>query len=161
MAEGGVSLCNVSLRSAPAADIAVTVSRSSGGGIHTANESLTFTPDNFAVPQPIYFRAAADADPYSSRATFRLSAAGLEDQEVKIRVFDRDGGIFRFMSVSHSNTVTRLEIAAEPGMRVGLESSTNLLGWRSVTDTTLAEESITFLHTNSASQQFYRAAPLR
>ena len=161
MAEGGVSLCNVSLASAPAADIAVTVSRSSGSGIHTTNESLTFTPDNFAVPQPIYFRADADADPYSSHASFRLSAMGMESQAVKIRAFDRDGGIFRFVSVSRSNAVTRLEIAAEPGMRVGLESSTNLLAWRSVTNTTLAEESITFLHTNSASQQFYRTAPLR
>jgi hypothetical protein len=161
MAEGGVSLCNVSLASAPAADVTVTVSRDSGASISTTNGTLTFTPANYARPQPIYFRADADADPYSSRATFLLSAAGLETQEVKMRAFDRDGGIFRFMSVSHSNAVTRLEIAAEPGVRVGLESSTNLLAWRSVTNTTLAEESITFLHTNSASQQFYRAAPLR
>jgi len=161
MAEGGVSLCNVSLASAPAADIVVTVSQSAGSGIHTTNESLTFTPDNFAVPQPIYFRADADADPYSSHASFRLSAMGMESQAVKIRAFDRDGGIFRFVSVSRSNAVTRLEIAAEPGMRVGLESSINLLAWRSVTNTTLAEESITFLLTNSVSQQFYRAAPLR
>jgi hypothetical protein len=161
MAEGGLSLCNVSLATAPAADVIVTVSRTSGTSVSTTNDTLTFTPDNYATPQPIYFRADVDVDPYSSRATFLLSAPGLAIQEVKIRAFDRDGGIFRFTSVSHSNAVTRLEIAAEPGVRVGLESSTNLLSWRTVTNTTLTQESITFLHTNSAPQQFYRATPLR
>jgi len=161
MAEGGVSLCSVSLAIAPAADVIVTVSRTSGPSVSTTNHAITFTPSNFAVPQPIYFHAAADPDPYPSRATFRLSAPGMEDQEVKIRAFDRDGGIFRFTSVARSNTVTRMELAAEPGMFVGLESSSNLLAWRTVTNTTLTEESITFLHTNSAPQQFYRAVPLR
>jgi hypothetical protein len=112
-------------------------------------------------PQPIYFRANADADPYSSRATFLLSAPGLETQEVKIRAFDRDGGVFRFVSVSRSNAVTRMELAAEPNVFVGLEGSTDLRNWRSVTNATLTEESITFFHTDSASQQFYRALPLR
>ena len=46
-------------------------------------------------------------------------------------------------------------------MFVGLESSTDLRNRRNVTNATLIEESITFLHTNSASQQFYRALPLR
>ena len=161
MAEGGVSLCNVSLATAPAADVTVTVSRDSGASISTTNEMLTFTPDNYARPQPIYFRADADADPYSSRAIFLLSAPGLETQEVKIRAFDRDGGVFRFVSVSRSNAVTRMELAAEPNVFVGLESSTDLRNWRSVTNATLTEESITFFHTDSASQQFYRALPLR
>ena len=161
MAEGGVSLCNVSLATAPAADVIVTVSRNSGASISTTNEMLTFTPDNYASPQPIYFRADADTDPYSSRATFLLSAPGLGTQEVKIRAFDRDGGVFRFVSVSHSNAVTRMELAAEPNVFVGLESSTDLRNWRSVANATLTEESITFLHTNSGSQQFYRALPLR
>ena len=161
MAEGGVSLCNVSLATAPAADVTVTVSRDSGASISTTNEMLTFTPDNYARPQPIYFRAAADADPYSSRAIFPLSAPGLETQEVKIRAFDRDGGVFRFVSVSRSSAVTRMELAAEPNVFVALESSTDLRNWRSVTNATVAEESITFLHTNSGSQQFYRALPLR
>jgi glucose/arabinose dehydrogenase len=159
MAEGGMSLCNVSLASAPAADVTVTVSRDSGASISTTNEMLTFTPGNYARPQPIYFRADADTDPYSSRATFLLSAPGLETQEVKIRAFDRDGGVFRFVSVSRSSAVTRMELAAEPNVFVGLESSTDLRNWRSVTNATFAEESITFLHTNSASQQFYRALP--
>jgi hypothetical protein len=122
---------------------------------------LTFTPDNYASPQPIYFRADADADPYSSRAIFLLSAPGLETQAVKIRAFDRDGGVFRFVSLSRSSAVTRMELAAEPNVFVGLESSTDLRNWRSVTNATLTEESITFLHTNSSSQQFYRALPLR
>jgi len=161
MAEGGVGLCNVCLASAPAADVTVTVSRDSGASIRTTNEMLTFTPGNYARPQPIYFRADADADPYSSRAIFLLSAPGLETQEVKIRAFDRDGGVFRFVSVSRSSAVTRMELAAEPNVFVGLESSTDLRNWRSVTNATLTEESITFLHTNSASQQFYRALPLR
>lgn len=161
MAEGGVSLCNVSLGTAPAADVTVTVSRDSGASISTTNEMLTFTPDNYAKPQPIYLRADADADPYSSRATFLLSAAGLETQEVKIRAFDRDGGVFHFVSVSRSSAVTRMELAAEPKVFVGLESSTDLRNWQSVTNATLTEESITFVHTNSASQQFYRALPLR
>jgi hypothetical protein len=161
MAEGGVSLCHVSLATAPAADVTVTVSRDSGASIRTTNEMLTFTPGNYASPQPIYFRAEADADAYSSRAIFLLSAPGLETQEVKIRAFDRDGGVFRFVSVSRSNAVTRMELAAEPNVFVGLESSTDLRNWRSVTNATLTEESITFFHTNSSSQQFYRALPLR
>jgi len=161
MAEGGVNLCNLSLATASAADVTVTVSRISGTSISTTNNTLTFTPENFSRPQPIYFHAAADADPYSSRATFLLTAPDMDHQEVKIRAFDGDGGIFRFTSVSRSNTVTRMELAAEPGIFIGLESSTNLLSWRTLTNTTLTEESITFLHTNSASQQFYRAIPLR
>ena len=46
-------------------------------------------------------------------------------------------------------------------MFVGLESSTDLRNWQSVTNATFTEESITFFHTDSASQQFYRALPLR
>src|SRR5688572_3729961 len=133
MAEGGLSLCNVSLATAPAADVTVAVSRDSGASISTTNETLTFTPDNYASPQPIYFRAGADANPYSSRAIFLLSAPGLETQEVKIRAFDRDGGVFRFVSVSRTSAVTRMELAAEPNVFVGLESSTDLPNWRCVT----------------------------
>ncbi len=161
MAEGGVSLCNVSLATAPAAEVTVTVGRDSGASISTTNKILIFTPENYARPQPIYFRAKVDTDPYSSHAAFVLSAPGLEAQEVKIRAFDRDGGVFRFVSVSRSNAVTRMELAAEPGVIVGLESSTDLRNWRSVTNAPFTAESITFFCTDSAFQQFYRALPLR
>jgi glucose/arabinose dehydrogenase len=158
MAEGGVSMCSVRLATLPESDIAVTITASSGSAISTTNTALIFTAENHTVPQPVYFHASADPDPWSSRATFVLSAPGVVNQEVKVTAFDPDGGCLRFMSVARSNAVTRLELAAEPRVSLALEGSTDLVGWVTVTNATLQGESITFLDVRdgSPSQQFYR-----
>ena len=159
MREGGASVVNISLANMPTNDVVVSIARSSGVTITTTNTSLTFTPLNYSVPQPVYLEASADADPYSSRAEFVVSRATLDDQLIKILASDADSGALRFTSVAQSNSVTRLEIAAERYMAVAVDGSADLLSWTRVTNQVATGESVTVLDTgtNSPRRQFYRA----
>ena len=79
MNEGGRAQFAVSLGKAPAADVAVSVSRSGGDEdvVVVGGETLTFTPSNWSVPQPVTLRASIDTDLANDLASFTVSAAGL------------------------------------------------------------------------------------
>ncbi len=70
--EGGTATVGVRLSAAPAQNVTVTVTRSSGDQDLTvaAGASLTFTPANWAAPQQVSLSAAQDADAVSGSATF-------------------------------------------------------------------------------------------
>ncbi|MCT9089934.1 glycoside hydrolase family 9 protein [Streptomyces sp. ASQP_92] len=72
--EGGSATVGVRLSAAPTQNVTVTVARSSGDPDLTvaAGAAMTFTPANWATPQPISVSAAQDADAVSGSATFTV-----------------------------------------------------------------------------------------
>jgi glucose/arabinose dehydrogenase len=81
----------VKLAAAPAANVTVTVARSSGtSDVTSSPASLTFTPTNFATPQTVTVTAADDADLVDEGATIRSSSSGLPSQNVVVIARDND-----------------------------------------------------------------------
>ncbi|HLK01520.1 MAG TPA: cellulase family glycosylhydrolase [Streptosporangiaceae bacterium] len=74
--QGGTGTVGVSLSSAPAGNVTVSTSRTSGntGLSVSGGGSLTFTPSNFATPQNVTISADASS---TGAATFTVSATGL------------------------------------------------------------------------------------
>lgn len=90
--EGGTAQFQVSLSSAPAANVVVSVARTSGDADLSVSTgaSLTFTPTNYATPQTVTLAAAQDADTTNGSATFLLSASGLTGVNVTATESDND-----------------------------------------------------------------------
>lgn len=90
--EGGTAVLNVSLASAPAADVVVTVSKSSGDsnlGI-SGPATLTFTPANWNICQTVVLAASEDSDRTCGTAVFKVSASGLASYNVNAREVEND-----------------------------------------------------------------------
>ncbi|GAA0683536.1 glycoside hydrolase family 9 protein [Kitasatospora atroaurantiaca] len=77
--EGGSAAVGVRLSSAPAQNVNVTVSRSSGDADLSvaAGSTLVFTPANWATAQPVSLSAAQDADSLAGSAVFSASGSGV------------------------------------------------------------------------------------
>jgi cellulose 1,4-beta-cellobiosidase len=77
--QGTTGTVSVSLSSAPANNVTVSVARTSGntGLSVTAGSSLTFTPSNFSTGQSVTITADSSS---SGTATFTVSASGLTSQ---------------------------------------------------------------------------------
>lgn len=90
--EGAQIAFSVRLAQAPAANVTVEVARSGGDADLTVatGATLTFTPANWATPQPVRLAAAEDADATDDAATFAVSSAGLAAQSVSLTVLDND-----------------------------------------------------------------------
>jgi MYXO-CTERM domain-containing protein len=90
--EGMSDTFTVALSAAPAANVTVTVARTSGDTEVnvTQGASLTFTPADFATPQPVTITAADDPDATDETATIEISAPGLTAATVQIDVTDDD-----------------------------------------------------------------------
>ena len=88
--EGGSSVFNVMLATAPPGNVTVSVARISGDtDLNVASgPSLTFTPANFNVPQPVTISAAFDADTTNDSAVFRVTSAGLTSYDVVVNGID-------------------------------------------------------------------------
>ncbi len=77
--EGGTSFFQVKLSSAPSSNVTVTAAQAGGDpslGVRSG-ASLTFTPGNWNVWQPVTLAAAWDSDNMDGNAAIRLSAPGL------------------------------------------------------------------------------------
>jgi hypothetical protein len=73
--QGTTGTAGISLSSAPASNVTVSVARTSGNtGLTVAPASLTFTPANFATAQSVTVTADSAS---SGAATFTVSASGL------------------------------------------------------------------------------------
>jgi MYXO-CTERM domain-containing protein len=91
--EGGRAAIAVSLSTAPAANLTVTVARSSGdpdidvlsGG------TLTFTPSDWQQPRAVVLAAARDADAVPDVTNFDVSAPGLATEHVIATSIERSG----------------------------------------------------------------------
>jgi glucose/arabinose dehydrogenase len=90
LAEGGTGGFAVRLRTAPAAETAVTIQRSSGdGGIVIASgETLSFTSANWDKPQWVTVAAGMDDDPNDGAAEFTVASSELVPQVVRVSVHD-------------------------------------------------------------------------
>lgn len=93
MNEGSSAAFTVTLATAPASDVNVTVARTGGSSdVGVANGAvLTFTPADFSVPQRITLASAEDLDLAGDVATLTLSSAGITSQTVEVRVADASG----------------------------------------------------------------------
>lgn len=159
MAEGGTAVFQVSLAIAPAADVVVNVGFPTGDdSISTSEQELTFTPGNYSVPQTVSVRALGDSNGSPSRASFAISAPGIDSQQVKVNAFDAAGAVVRFTSAARGAGVATLAVAAEPRVAIALEVSANLENWQAVaTNNTGPTNSAAFSDSTSLSSRFYRA----
>lgn len=93
MSEGGQHSIGVSLATAPAADVVVSVARSGGDSDITvsAGGSLTFTSSNWNVPQTVTISSAADGDTSLDIATLGVSSSGLTSESVTVNAIENGG----------------------------------------------------------------------
>jgi MYXO-CTERM domain-containing protein len=90
--EGSRAAFSVSLQRAPAQDVQVSIARTAGSSVLTTPTTrLTFTPQNWRVPQPVMITAAQDANGVADRATFTVSSSGLASEDVEVTTIDDDG----------------------------------------------------------------------
>jgi glucose/arabinose dehydrogenase len=81
----------VRLAIAPASNVTVAVSRSSGSsGVTATPTSLTFTPSTWNTPQTVTVSAAEDGNNVDEGATITCSASGLTSQNVVVIARDND-----------------------------------------------------------------------
>lgn len=90
--EGGTASAQAVLRSAPLADVVVTIERQSGDTDLALKSSptLTFTPGNWDVPQTVTFSAAEDLNAADQQAVFVFKPAGYPDKHVTVSEIDND-----------------------------------------------------------------------
>ncbi|KDN87519.1 glycoside hydrolase family 9 protein [Kitasatospora cheerisanensis] len=77
--EGGSATVAVKLSAAPAQDVTVTVTRTSGDtDLSATTSSLVFTPANWAAAQQVSLSAAQDADTAAGSAVFTVAGPGVQ-----------------------------------------------------------------------------------
>jgi uncharacterized delta-60 repeat protein len=91
--ENGFEPVTVALATAPASNVVVTITKQGGGDADlTADKTtLTFTPANWDVPQPVNLSAANDADSVNGQAIFSFASSGLATVTVTAAEADDDG----------------------------------------------------------------------
>jgi MYXO-CTERM domain-containing protein len=91
--EGGQVAFTVRLAQAPSAAVSVQVARATGGSEDltlASGGALTFTPENWAVPQVVTLASAVDADSDADTATFTVTAEGLGSEAVVVTTIDNN-----------------------------------------------------------------------
>lgn len=90
--EGASASFTVRLAAQPASDVVVNVAGPASGDpdLTTATTTLTFTPANWDVAQPVTVAAAQDADATDGAASFTLSSDGLSSKVVTATEADDD-----------------------------------------------------------------------
>ena len=126
MVEEATATYNVSLNAQPAAAVTVTIAEATTGNdidehiTVTSNKTLTFTPQNYATPQPVTLAAAEDQDLADGRRAITHTASdagathsgydGAPVKSVTAREDDNDTGGIAFdkstVSVAEDGTGT-------------------------------------------------------
>lgn len=89
--EAASGTVSVKLAAAPASDVTVTVSRTSGTtDVTPSPATLTFTPSNWSTAQTVTVSAADDADLIDEGATIALATPELTTQRVVVTARDND-----------------------------------------------------------------------
>ena len=90
--EGSANTFTVRLAAAPAANVTVTTTRTSGDEDLTVSggSSLTFTPANFASPQTVTLSAAEDADSEDDSAVVTVTAPNETPRNISVTIKDND-----------------------------------------------------------------------
>lgn len=97
--EGGTAQFHVRLTNAPAANVTVSVVRSSGDSDLSVQSgaALTFTPANWNVYQTITLAAAEDIDQINGLATIRLSTPSLPNKDISAQEMDNDRPMVQYV----------------------------------------------------------------
>ncbi|MBI3183407.1 MAG: PQQ-dependent sugar dehydrogenase [Myxococcales bacterium] len=89
--EGGNVVVTVRLAQAPAANVSVSVARTSGDAdLSVSGGSLTFTPADWSTPKGVVIAAAEDADSDNDAAGFEVTSAGLPTHTIGAMAIDND-----------------------------------------------------------------------
>ena len=90
--ENGSGSFTVRLGTQPAGNVAVNVTRRSGGDTSLGSNiaTLTFTPNNWNVAQTVQISAAEDADSTNGSAIFDLTSTDVPTQSVAVTEVDND-----------------------------------------------------------------------
>jgi glucose/arabinose dehydrogenase len=88
--EGGSETISVRLTQSPSSTVTVNISRAAGDAALTVAgaTSLTFTEQNWSVPQTFTIAATAVSDGIDSAATFSITAQGFNSQSVTAKAID-------------------------------------------------------------------------
>ena len=159
MAEGGSTAFYVSLAIAPPTNMQLDIALESGAeSIQTTNASLTFTPQNYATPQPCFLKShVTDLDGLASQAVFSVSGAGIPVQKVHVNAYDSADGLLRFASVVRAGSEVRMEVTAERRLTAVLEGSSNLKSWQGVsTNSSGQSTTVLFVESLLPTNRFYR-----
>jgi hypothetical protein len=93
-----------------------------------------------------------------SRATFTVTASGVDSRQANVNAYDAAELPLRFTSVTRAAEVTALAVAAEPRVKVVLDASGNLAEWQPIgTNSTGSTNSTVFSDSTALSNRFYRA----
>jgi hypothetical protein len=164
MLENGAAAVAVRLAKAPAGNVQVSVTRTSGDpNINvTSGATLTFTPENWSVPQVARVNAAADGDATNGIAGLTVSSAGLTSETVTVHALDRFAPFSLGITNGAGSGPIEVRLTGEPGRTYIVERNTNLLPpslW-----TPLATNTLTGTFTNVVDEEsrnfprrFYRA----
>ncbi|RKH57205.1 PQQ-dependent sugar dehydrogenase [Corallococcus aberystwythensis] len=91
--EGGRAVFTVRLAQAPTAPVTVRVTRALGGSEDLSvmgGGTLTFSPQDWSVPQAVMLEAVEDADAVADTATFSVTSEGLTDEAVVATTIDNN-----------------------------------------------------------------------
>lgn len=158
MREGGETVFNVRLATAPSGNVTVNIAHSSGDAdISTTNTTLAFTPANFTVPQQVRVAAALDADFQSDQARFEISATGTATQRVFVNAHEVQG-IPAFTSITTSNGTTQVRASAGIGSAYVLEGTADFLSWLFLKTNVASTNEVLFSDSNGTNNpfRFYR-----
>ncbi|HUQ06299.1 MAG TPA: hypothetical protein VM261_27530 [Kofleriaceae bacterium] len=126
--EGGASMnILVSLAAMPASNVTVNLATMPTGVATLGAATLTFTPANYATPQPVSVTGTQDPDGLDGTTTIHLTAAGLDEKTVPVTVRD-DDIVSPVLSPNPvtitegtSNTSVRLTLSRDPGKAITVE----------------------------------------
>jgi len=162
--EGGSAVFSVSLASAPADNVSVTISKTSGDSnlAISGTSTRTFTPANWNICQSVVLSASEDSDRTVGTAIFKVSALGLASYNVNVREVENDEPRLllskNIVSINEgSSTSLTVSLAQAPTANVTVTAA-RTSGDTSVSVT--AGSSLTFTPTNFATPQTVTLAAL-
>jgi cellulose 1,4-beta-cellobiosidase len=126
--EGGTATFTARLSSAPAADVTVSTSRTSGDTDLTVSSgaSLTFTPANWNTPQTVTLAAAQDADTTSGTAVFTVGGTGVTSATVNGTEIDDDAVQEQSLLVTPTSVTVPEGAGATYTVRLATQPSSNV-----------------------------------
>jgi cellulose 1,4-beta-cellobiosidase len=125
--EGGTNAFRVRLLNAPASNVSITTTRTSGNtNLNVAaGATLTFTPANWNVFQPVVVAAAEDGNTSAETATFTV-ANSASQQLVTVLGLDNDSEVVRIVAVELTGGNVLIRFTSTAGQVYRVERTSNL-----------------------------------
>jgi cellulose 1,4-beta-cellobiosidase len=126
--EGGTATFTARLSAAPAADVTVSTSRTSGDADLTVSSgaSLTFTTANWNTPQTVTLAAAQDSDTTSGTAAFTVGGTGVTSATVNGTEVDDDAVQEQSLVVTPTSVTVPEGAGATYTVRLATQPSSNV-----------------------------------